>query len=306
MRERKKKTRKNLIPSKPKLNEIYWPWREHLQWMNFVTDEQKNSIIYTRNHWWTFGSAFCNLNFLDGIWMKSEFSIQMPFSIKALAHLIQGADFFFYFVALRFCVDNAKWEKTTYIRSIFFFPISVLLLLLKSEPNVVRMFWILFRFGPPDYKWLDSKDQWERRSYFRLKLTAIFLWEKRWLIAFAFISRFIHKSIQIQCVSVCVCASNGGKGSKSFKLNMKNVNVIPPISETDCKFVSYFSFLEFIICMKYFHFLFFISSSFDRFAHFTHDVLVHSHILTKNSNWYTAIRMWKIKTKEKQQTRRMH
>lgn len=74
--------------------------------------------------------------------------------------------------------------------------------------------------------------------------------------------RFIHKSAFISHFFSFISCNSKEKGSKSRNVNMKNVNVIPPISETPA-IASYFSFHEFIIRLKHFHFISFpfLSSS---------------------------------------------
>lgn len=83
---------------------------------------------------------------------------------------------------------------------------------LRSESNVVRMFWIKFRFGPSDYKWLDTNRETNENeggsSTSKLTATHSSLCEKnsclsmyciytRFCAAYFFYSLFIHKFIQL-------------------------------------------------------------------------------------------------------------
>lgn len=121
----------------------------------------------------------------------------------------------------------------------------------------------------------------------------VFLWEICWHIAFLFMLVFflsvhsIHKSMLGCCFRFIISGNWNGKGSKSWNVNMKNVNVIPPISETPA-IASYFSFLEFIIRMKHFHFISFLFFLVDHFFYSTL-CFVHIHFsffLSQNSIWF--------------------
>lgn len=63
--------------------------------------------------------------------------------------------------------EEKKNRILRYIRSV-----------LKSESNVVRMFWIKFRFGPSDYKWLDTNRETNENEggsfIFELTATVLF------------------------------------------------------------------------------------------------------------------------------------
>lgn len=121
----------------------------------------------------------------------------------------------------------------------------------------------------------------------------VFLWEICWHIAFLFMLVFflsvhsIHKSMLGCCFRFIISGNWNGKGSKSWNVNMKNVNVIPPISETPA-IASYFSFHEFIIRMKHFHFISFLFFLVDHFFYSTL-CFVHIHFsffLSQNSIWF--------------------
>lgn len=173
--------------------------------------------------------------------------------------------------------ERKRWNKYRYIRSVFFFSQSVRFIL-KSESNAVRMFWIKFRFGSPDYKWMLElgrhriKNAMRRSSlesrvrcrwmdtdiatctyrvvrkllpafanmllHFWISLVSIVLLLSWWYFIFTF-----HSWIYLDAME------RHGKGKvysgvcMKYEMIFKRFNIIPPISEmlTQSQHISHFS-----------------------------------------------------------------